>query len=200
MPELPTPPIRERQRIPEPEEIHIDHEKYRTLAHTLYNDHKSDIENQAANRFHNTKIDSALRQFPKEILQHYWGHGVTRGSIEMQIASALKIIEHRVMIGDAAPLKNSGYANAYTNGSLLVLSRKGGMSLIKGLEQRMPERVKINTEQEGTAVGLRIDPGAFVLNGIFESLIEPLRKMFPEAKIISADELVDYIKDQENKK
>lgn len=190
-----------RRQIPAPEQITIDHEKFRKIAERLFNEHEHEIRSVGPSYGMNiqTKIEEVLRQFSSDVLQKYWGHGVTKGNLKEQLAAALSIIENHVMQGTAAPIKQSGYADAYTNGSFFVISRKGGDSLIKGMEQNIPERVKYRDVHGNDVMSLRIDPGAFAFNNIFDSLVEQVREMYPDVKILHAEELGDYIREQEAK-
>lgn len=188
-----------RRQVPAPEQITIDHEKLRKIAERLFDEHEEEILAAGPSYGMNThtKIEEVLRQFSPEVLKKYWGHGVTKGDLKKQLAAALSIIENRVMQGSTAPIVESGYANAYTNGSFFIISRKDGSSIIKGMKERMPERVKFKDAFGNEAMGLRIDPGAFVFNNVFDSAVEQVKEMYPEAKILYAEELADYIREQE---
>ena len=188
-----------RRQVPAPEQIIIDHEKLRKVADRLFDEHEEEIlaVGPSYGMTHDTKIQETLRQFPTDVLKKYWGHGVTKGDLKKQLAAALSIIENRVMQGTTAPIVESVYANAYTNGSFFIISRKEGSSIIKGMKERMPERVKFQDAFGNEAMGLRIDPGAFVFNNVFECVVEQVKEMYPNAKILHAEELADYIREQE---
>lgn len=186
-----------RRQIPEPEQITIDHDKFRKAAKRLFDAHMEEIMTEAPHRFVHTKIEEVLRQFPSDVMKKYWGHGVTKGELENQLAAALSIIENRVMQGSTAPISGSGYADAYTNGSFFIISRKDGSSIIKGMKDRMPERVKFTNVNGNETIGLRVDPGAFVFNNVFDSVVEEVKQMYPDARILHAEELADYIREQE---
>ena len=179
--------------LPPPEQLSLNEERYNEVAKKLFEEHRNKI--LAVSNVRPTAINKALKQFSDEILSHYWGHGVTRGQIEQQIAAAVSILENNVIFGDAAPIK-SGHINAYTDGNFLVISRKGGTNLIKGWDKRMPEFIQTKGNDGRPKKGMRIEPGAFVCNGKVDSLVEPLRKMFPGIKILHAEELGDYIEEE----
>ena len=170
--------------IPAIESVEIDEGKYHKIAEDLFEAHKDAILTHPDNGG-SSEIDDVLRTLPDETLQHYWGHGVTRGDVVAHIAAALSMLDNNVFFGSTAPLHGSGYADAYTHGSFFAISRRDE-NLAVGARDRKPQRVKVVSSGK---VGLRMDPGAFVCNGRLESLVEPLRQMYPTARILYAREL-----------
>lgn len=179
-----------------PQEITLDETRYATIADDLLTKYGSEVRLPRP-MSEEGSIRMVLRQFSDSILEKYWGHGVDRGDKKTQIAAALSILENRIMFGDASRIRNSGMVDAYTGGSLLVISRKDGPSLIQGLKEGDLQRVRATMSDGEKQVGLRIDPGAFVFNKGFDVLVEPLREMYPDANIIYAAELPNYIQEQE---
>src|SRR3989338_8288747 len=102
-----------RRQVPAPEQITINHEKFRKMAERLFDEHEEEITSVGPTYGMNTqtKIEEVLRQFPPDVLKKYWGHGVTKGDLKKQLTAALSIIENRVMQGSTAPITESGYAN-----------------------------------------------------------------------------------------
>lgn len=85
-----------RRQIPAPEQITIDHEKFRIIAGRLFDEHETEILSVGPSygmKIH-TKIEEVLRQFPPDVLQKYWGHGVTKGDLKKQLAAALSIADY----------------------------------------------------------------------------------------------------------
>lgn len=126
-------------------------------------------------------IGHFLKQFPAEELERYIGHGVTKTSGVPenpkvgQLAAVLNILATGEIKGDWAPLKNSGYIDAYKTGPFLILSHKA-----QNLVSRKKESI-----------------GAVVVNAEFYPLVEKLRELFPDMKIIRAREIPDYIQKED---
>jgi hypothetical protein len=129
-----------------------------------------------------------LQQFPVEVLEDFYGHGIVRNDEEFQVAALLNMIENKTMRGDQGRLVQgpSTFIPAYTSAPFLVLSHYK-----KSLE-KMDEHGKT----QRNSVGLVIDPGAFVLNNAYYCLSDDLRAMFPSEKIIKANELPTYIQSE----
>jgi len=180
--------------IPAIESIEIDEGKYQKIAEDLFEQNKDAILTHPDNTG-SSEIDDVLRTLPNETLQHYWGHGVTRGDIVAQIAAAVSMLENNIFFGSTAPLRGSGYADAYTQGSFFAISHKDE-NLVLGARDRKPQRVQVSSSRK---VGFRMTAGAFICNGILESLVEPLRNLYPSARILYARELKDYIEEQKQK-
>lgn len=143
-------------------------------------------------------IEDHIRQFTPEVLNHYWGHGITKGNEIDHLAAAISILANDAMRGSAAPLYHSGYVDAYTDGSFLIISHKGDQ-LIKRDENKRPQFVFLG-ENKSTGEGakaIKINPGAFVVNAVFYPLVEELRRMFPDSNILYANQLPAYIREEE---
>ena len=95
-----------------------------------------------------------------------------------QLAAVLNILSTGEIKGYWAPLKNSGYINAYTSGPFLILSHKY-KTLMSGQKQSI---------------------GAVVVNAEFYPLVEKLKKIFPDMNIIKASEMYDYMRKEEDEK
>jgi hypothetical protein len=146
-------------------------------------------------------IENHLKQFSPETLHDYWGHGVTRGNKLDRLTAAISILSDGAMKGDSAPLADSGYVNAYTDGDFLALSHKG-KQLMEYDENRRPIFISLGeNEYTGREIkAVKINPGAFVVNAWFYPIVEELRSRFPQATILYANELPDYIKKEEAEK
>lgn len=193
-----------------PEQIILDEIRYKTIATRLFQENRERIEaDEDAYGYGATSpenIDGILYQLPRDVLNHYWGHGVTRGDTVHNIAAVISILENHIMLGDASPLGGAGHMPPYTSADFVIISRKDGATLIKGLrETGRAQFILVNSSQgeplrdpRGNSVrGVKIDLGALVCNRALDSLVEPLREMFPGVKILHASELADYIREQE---
>lgn len=144
-------------------------------------------------------IEDHLQQFTPEVLSHYWGHGITRGNEIDHLAAAVSILANKAIKGSTAPLYHSGYVDAYTDGSFLVISHKGD-HLVERDQDKKPSFTSLgenrSTGEEVRAV--KINPGAFVVNANFYPLVDELRRMFPEVNVLYANQLPEYIKREES--
>jgi hypothetical protein len=143
-------------------------------------------------------IDNHLEQFSPEMLHGYWGHGITRGDHIDRLTAAISMLSDNAMRGDTAPLANSGYVDAYTNGDFLAVSHKGERLMELGDDQK-PISISLGknpyTGEDIEAV--KIKPGAVVVNAWYYPIVPELRAMFPGANILYANELPEYIKEEE---
>lgn len=191
MPEMGQGPRRE---VPKPELIELDNTAYKKRANELFEKHHDEI--SRAFVLESGAIDRALHSVPDEVLRRYWGHGVTRGDMPTQIAALLSMLDNKFYLGYAGVIRG-GQPDAYANGSFFVISRKDGPSIIKGYRDGTPQRVRVRDSSGNETIGVRMDPGAFVLNGHMASLLPDLRAMYPNERIILPDELPKYIEEQE---
>ena len=93
------------------------------------------------------------------------------------------------MQGDWGRLANSGNIDAYSNGPALIVSHYD-KSLGVYPESHKPGSAVRPAQNE---MGSVVDIGAVVLNSSWYPLTEELKEMFPDLKIIRADELKDYL-------
>lgn len=124
-----------------------------------------------------------LREVPKEILQQFWGHGITRGRDEDRLTAALNILSNSVVKGDCSQLASS-YISAYDDGDFLLILDK---------ENPFPPRLSDGTRNRNQ-LGLKVNFGTLVVNTKFYPLVEDLKKFFPHRDIIKASELPDFFK------
>ena len=190
-----------------PQEVTLDMAKYKAIAYRLHDEHEAEIWRDDEEGIRNARegwvngksdIDHVLATIPNDVLRHYAGHGVVRDVLAGNVAVGLSIIENNIILGDIAPLHTVGYLSAYTSGDFFVISLKGGF---KGPGPNGgPQRISVELSegvQKKKAGGIKIEPGAFVCNLSIDSLVEPLRQMYPGKKILHAAELTDYINEQE---
>lgn len=131
-------------------------------------------------------IDHYLREIPKETLEHYYGHGITRGRDLEWLTAALNILANESVRGDTSKLAGSGFIDAYTDGSFLAILEKDN-PYPGGKPQRPNE------------IGLKINLGALVVNTKFYPLVDALKSMFPNKTIIKANEIPQYFEGQNEK-
>ncbi len=180
----------------EPEKIQIDREKYERIAHDLYQENWQDIDGISNENNGDDGIDKALDEIDPEVLNKFWGHGVIRGDYQRQIAAVLSIIENNVISGDFGPLRGSPYLDAYTDANFLVVSNYRH-NLINGntTEERRRQQVRAVDQQGHSRIGIKIKPGVFACNKRLDVLVPHLRKLFPDATILRANELSDWIRE-----
>ncbi len=180
------------QNVAELPRVESDSKKYRELAWGMYEKYKNKIDDNVGDIL--TEVN-----FSDDVLRRYYGHGIVRGTTPDNLANLLSILETGVIVGDVGPLAG-GQPSAYTDAEFFLISRKGGKSIIKRLEDGKPERVFVdvrNGVQHQVRKGFRADVGAIVCGRTVDVLVEPLRNLYPQANIIRASELQDYIEKQE---
>jgi hypothetical protein len=177
------------------EKILVDTEKYHGIVMDLLKAHWEEIY-EAENAFPPLQgIAEELKELPEDILKDYYGHGVTRGSVENQISSILSLIENETIIGDIGELGRSAYISAYNTGGFLVILDPDDYLAWrkKSSEERGDSRVQV-VDGNGTAkFALKFKPLAVVCNSHLDSLVEPLKQMFPSTTVISAREVKNFI-------
>lgn len=194
---------------PAPPKATLPEHESREIAKELYAQYEKVLtENlfESGRTGQNLEIQNVLEKIPSETLHNYWGHGITKGQLEDHLAAAISILANKALKGSWAPLAASGYVDAYQKGSFLVISHRNDRPGKDNLAERGPNGNPVFVslgEHQYTGEDIRaakINMGAFVVNDYFEPLIHELRARFPEAPIISAAELEDYIKAEESKK
>lgn len=178
------------------EEIVVDEAELNRTATEVFERKRDAILTHDENASGQKSIPNALQRFPDEVLQNYWGHGVTRGDEIDNIAAVMSMLRNNAFIGWTAPLANSRGTDAWTHGDFLAISRKG--EELSPRPNNKPQLVTFRTNTGQTKPGLRMDLGALVVTDRFEPIIDDLRQMFPQANIISAAELPEYINTQEH--
>ena len=116
---------------------------------------------------------------PMEILKHYYGHGITKGSWEDQITAVISIMSEGQIKGYQGPFKSDTGYNADSGGSFLIVSRYD-KSLISGEKAEFGE------------TGWKADVGAVIVRQRFYPLIPELRQLFPTIKILKASEVSEF--------
>jgi hypothetical protein len=191
-----------KDSLPKYEQVFIDNEKYRKLAHELYQAHLQEIievENQYDPTHPIPTIQEGLNKIDPEVLSSYMGHGITRGNDETQIASVINIMENNAVRGGIGALAKSGYIDAYSHGGFLVIFSKSDTQAYskKTFEEKKCSRLEVVSKDGDTGYALKFTPLAVVCSGQLSPLAEPLQKMFPTVKILRPNELSKFIMEQE---
>lgn len=133
---------------------------------------------------------SAIRHFfnkiPKETLERFEGHGIFRRDYEGNLGAFINILQNRSVKGDSAKLENSGYYNANTSADFFIVSHA---------DKPLPVYVEKSdrTQVARNKIGGLADVGAFVVNTLYYPIVDELKTMFPEANIIRANEIPEYV-------
>lgn len=135
----------------------------------------------------NQAIGKFIRALSPEILCEYTGHGVTRNSEMEQLAAALNISENKCIRGWQGLLAKSEFINAYTHGNFLIIS-KYKHSLCKLVDKKPIMH----------SAGWEAEIGAIIVNSHFYPLIPELREMFPDVKIIKANQFENHVMSEIN--
>lgn len=187
-----------KDHLPKYEQVFVDNEKYRKLAHEFYQAHLQEIIevlNQRDPMHPAPTIQDGLNKIDPEILSGYMGHGITRGDDETQIAAVMSTVENGAIIGDVGRLAKSGYIDAYSHGGFLVIFSK--VDTQKTFKERKLSRLEIISKDGDIRYALKITPLAVVCSDELSPLAEPLQKMFPTVKILRPEELPRFIMEQE---
>jgi hypothetical protein len=180
------------------------------LATKLLEKYKERIQNEQCD---NEEMDEvfgekeAIAKFvnllPEDILKKYEGHGITRNSEIEQLAAAINIAQNKTIMGWKGKLKTS-QCRSYTMGSFLILSPynqslnkdKSIFHKIKG--NKIGKGTIIGSNQNGERLAWEANIGVIVVNTRLYPLVDELRKMFPDIKIIRANELTKHILNEVN--
>jgi hypothetical protein len=166
------------------------------LANDLLNRHGDEIRSQMGKDIDGwgepyTDWQKSISHFitgtSEDILKRFVGHGITRKDGVNQLAAALNILANKSIKGECGRLGGSGGYHAYNSGDFIVISK---------LDFNLPVTVETNGEQETkfNEIGWLANIGAFVVDTKYYSIVEELKKMFPEVNIIRANELPKYLK------
>lgn len=129
-------------------------------------------------------IEFFLQQFPREVQEEFFGHGIVKGNEIQQLGALLNILSNKIMKGDSGRLIQGArtFIPAYTRAPFLVLSHYKQNLAIRGESRRLPN-----------GSGVAVNPGAYVVNGPYYPIVEELRSTFPKENIIRANELPNYV-------
>lgn len=134
-------------------------------------------------------IGHFLEEVPEELLERFDGHGMTKNSEINRLAGALNVLANKAIKGECGHLK-SRHIPAYTHGDFLIVSK-----IDKGLPIT---HIKDSRKQPiFNKIGWTADIGAFVVNTHYYPIVEELKKKFPDVNIIRANELKEYLLQEE---
>lgn len=126
-------------------------------------------------------ISHFLKPIPHSLQERFKGHGIYGKDDQGNLAVLINILQNKAIKGWASPLKNSGWQDTKM-ADFLVLSH-----IDKPLKDEGESR---------NAIGFVAKPGAYVLDVKFYPVIDELRRMFPDANIIHASDVGDYMQQQ----
>ncbi|OGY99273.1 MAG: hypothetical protein A2945_04855 [Candidatus Liptonbacteria bacterium RIFCSPLOWO2_01_FULL_52_25] len=149
-------------------------------------------EDRKAMRWGKSAIGHFLKTIPEKTLERFQGHGIFRRDLEGNLAAFINILQNHAIKGECAALVNSGYYDASASGDFLIVSRADRPLPVFPDDSRPGDRKgPIRNE-----VGWIADAGAFVVNTNFYPIVDELKTMFPDANIIRANELPEYIREE----
>jgi hypothetical protein len=131
-------------------------------------------------KLYQNAIDHYLRDIPTEIQAQYWAHGVTRGQVLDRLTATLNVLSNSGIKGDVGRLGGM-YGGFMTQCDFLFLLEK---------DNPFPSGKPQKPDETGL---FKINIGVLVINTKFYPLVDELRSMFPNRKIIKANELPEYL-------
>lgn len=175
--------------------IVVDTDRYATTAHELYLKHSDDIYESKTAFPPVYELHDKLKKLSPELLATFWGHGITRGTTEEQIAAVLSVIENSATSGDMGRLAQSGHIDAYTHGCFLVIFDPIVMREFeaKSSAQRRDSIVELVNHDKSINRAMLLKPLAVVTNTHIDSLVPDLKKLYPNFTIITSDEVAGFL-------
>ena len=148
------------------ERIAVDTGRYGRIANELCMKHADSIY-ESKNSFPPVpELNEKLQVLPSALLASFWGHGITRGPIEKHVAAVLSVIENSAITGDMGSLAQSGYIDAYTHGSFLVILNQKDVAdfRAKSSEQRRAFLIELVDKDGSIKRAMPFKPLAVVSN------------------------------------
>ncbi|MFA6274349.1 MAG: hypothetical protein WC662_04265 [Candidatus Paceibacterota bacterium] len=134
-------------------------------------------------------IKHYMEETPNEILEHYTGHGVTKGHQEERVASLLSIASNKSIKGSFGGFgKKMVMWTPYTDAEIFVLSPKDQNMQIRTKKTESGLSEPIFNEDRSWKANI----GAIVIDVKYYPLFEELKTMFPDVNIIKANQLPEY--------
>ena len=184
----------------------VDIDSCRKEAEELYAEFKDQIESQIDQPVDGVRqmgepypnlIEHYLESVPADIQSHFWAHGITRGDKLNKLTALISVLRNNAIVGDSARLRNSGFQDAWTHGSFLIISKKDtNLTLGETFEERRHQRIILGKKSKFSDLDLmaiKVTPGAIAINGEFYPIVEELRRRFPYTNILYAKELPEYL-------
>ncbi len=120
---------------------------------------------------------------PDEILDRFSGHGITRGSLDMQLTALLSVLTSKEVKGDFGRLgirdTDNADMRAFCNGAFMLISK---------IDKHLTNSLNID------------DLGGIIVNGQLEPLTPVLRELYPKFTFLTAWEFPKWAKDQSKSK
>ena len=187
--------MEEIQKPTSRERVLIDSERYDRTAHELYLKHSDSIYD-TKNTFPPVyELRDKLKKLSRERLGTFWGHGISRGTVEQQIAAALSVIENSAISGDIGRLAESGHIDAYTHGCFLIILDPivTAEYFTKTAAQRRDSIVELVNQDGSIKRAMLLKPLAVVTNAHIDSLVPDLKKLYPNCTILTSGEVVGFL-------
>lgn len=143
---------------------------------------------------YNEAIYRFLEEVPDEITTRFWAHGVTREAGIGNLAAVMSIIETGQIAGYSAII-GGDHGGAWTDGDALIVS-KIDQSLFKEDSKGELIRHEIVGNDGQITVMCEADIGAVILNDRLYPLADELKTMYPDVKIIRADEMKSFFEEE----
>jgi hypothetical protein len=138
-----------------------------------------------------------IRNVPDETKKHYFGHGITRGRDEENLAAFICIAANNLIKGEYGVLAGQGYGSPFTRADLFILSKKDTRMDVQGKNPKNGRIETVIVKAGDNYLGWKADIGAMIVDVKFYPLVDELKTLFPEANIIMANEIPRYLESQE---
>lgn len=173
----------------------LSHEKSLEIVDYLFNKYKDemrknlnkDVDGWGNGGSYQRSNQYYFRRIPEKILEHYWGHGITRGDERDRLASLLCISANKSIRGTIAGF--SSQMSPYTNAEFIVISQKDKEMDIREIKPGTDYTVPV-LDIDGSMKIKNL--GAISIDVKYYPMYEELKKMFPDVNIIKANELNKY--------
>ena len=125
-----------------------------------------------------------------EVLERFFGHGITRGNEIDRVAALHSIINNSMIKGDAGLLANSGHVNAFI-APIMIISYVDQPLMSKNFYEANPQEI-----QRIPYIGWKANIGAIVLDVKYYPLINEFKKIAPKYNFIKSEDLPAYFQSQ----
>lgn len=142
----------------------------------------------------NEAIYRFLKEVPDEITTRFWAHGVTREAGIGNLAAVMSIIETNQVAGYSGIIGGGQYG-AWDNGDALIVSKIDQPLFKEDSEGETIRHEIIGNDGQITDV-CEADIGAVILNDRLYPLADELKTMYPDVKIIRADEMKSFFEEE----
>lgn len=174
----------------------VSYEKSFALAQRLYEQYHDELVLADNENFGRRDTIDTIRQIPDEVKERFYGHGITRSGKNRtefdKLAAFINILDNESIIGDYGSLKG-GQHGVFSNADFLILSH---CDTPLGTAQSDTGDGKGLVKNE---IGWIANIGAFVVSNKYVPILEALKKIYPDKKIITTKEIPEYISEEISK-